>query len=280
MRRTYISPEFNYNRVFGTFNMREESTFFGSKMLEIEDNLNLHNQGIIYYQNSNSEQIDLSIENSLTPIVYSTSDDKKNNHTLVIDDSQSDSQRNTQTRYILNINLSIILRNFLFATLKQYRTFEGIRNNMCYSGDINTSIKEYIEKNVVDRYRFEKTVPDFMIGFFTNFRYKKWTAGFSVRTEIGRYVYNNINSSRGFYSSIPSQDFLTNLNYNAETLADIAKPVLSGTQVIIQFKDDEGKSVGVQVSVDSFSTKADLNKMLQEFLADRFDSEDDPNQIY
>lgn len=30
-------------------------------------------------------------------------------------------------------------------------------------------------------------------------------------------------------------DALTNLNYNAETLADIAKPVLSGTQVIIQF---------------------------------------------
>jgi ribosome assembly protein 4 len=75
-------------------------------------------------------------------------------------------------------------------------------------------------------------------------------------------------------------DGLTNLNYNAETLADIAKPILSGTQVIIQFKDDEGQSVGVQVSVDSFSTKADLNKMLQEFLADRFDSEDDPNQIY
>lgn len=65
-----------------------------------------------------------------------------------------------------------------------------------------------------DRYRFEKTVPDFMIGFFTNFKYKKWSAGFSVRTEIGRYVYNNINSSRGFYSSVPSQDFLTNLNYN------------------------------------------------------------------
>jgi hypothetical protein len=156
MRRTYISPEFNYNRVFGTFNMREESTFFGSKMLEIEDSLDLHNQGIIYYQSSNFEQIDISIETSLTPIVYSTSDDKKINHTLIIDDSQSDSQRNTQTRYIMNIDLKTILKNFLFATLKQYRTFEGVRNNMCYSGDINTSIKDYIEKNIVDRYKFER----------------------------------------------------------------------------------------------------------------------------
>jgi hypothetical protein len=156
MRRTYISPEFNYNRVFGTFNMREESTFFGSKMLEIEDTLNLHNQGIIYYQNSNSEQIDISIETSLTPIVYSINDDKKINHTLIIDDSQSESQRNTQTRYIMNIDLKIILKNFLFATLKQYRTFEGVRNKMCYSGDVNTSIKDYIEKNIVDRYKFDR----------------------------------------------------------------------------------------------------------------------------
>lgn len=156
MRRTYISPEFNYNRVFGTFNMREESTFFGSKMLEIEDSLSLHNQGIIYYQNSNSEQIDISIETSLTPIIYSTSDDKKINHTLIIDDSQSDSQRNTQTRYIMNIDLKTILKNFLFATLKQYRTFEGVRNNMCYSGDVNTSIKDYIEKNILDRYKFQR----------------------------------------------------------------------------------------------------------------------------
>ena len=70
MRRNYISPEFEYRKVFGTLNMKEESTFFGSKMLEIEDIIELHNQGIIYYQNSNNEQIDLDIERSLNPIVF------------------------------------------------------------------------------------------------------------------------------------------------------------------------------------------------------------------
>jgi hypothetical protein len=39
-----------------------------------------------------------------------------------------------------------------------------------------------------------------------------------------------------------------------------------GTQVVIQFKDDDGDNVGVQISVDSMSSKADLNKMLAEFL--------------
>jgi len=156
MRRNYISPEFNYNRVFGTFNTKEESTFFGSKMLEIEDLIDVHNQGIVYYQNSNSEQIDFSVETSLDPFVYSASDDKKNNHTITIDDSQRDSQRNTKTRYMMNIKLKTILSNFLFATLKKERTFEGVRNNMCYSGDVNKSIREYIEKNIIDRYSFDK----------------------------------------------------------------------------------------------------------------------------
>ncbi len=156
MRRTYISPEFEYNRVYGTFNMKEESSFFGSKMLEIEDMLDLNNQSIIYYQNLNKEQIDLEIETSLSPVVYSLSDDKKNNHTLALDDNQSESQRNSQTKYVMTIQLRTILENYLFATLKQYRTFEGVRNIMCSNNNVNFSIKEYISKNILDRYKFEK----------------------------------------------------------------------------------------------------------------------------
>lgn len=156
MRRSYISPEFEYQKVFGTFNMREESTFFSSKMLEIEDSLILDNQSVIYYQNLNKEQIDISIENSLPPIVYSLSEDKKNNHTLLIDDSQTTFEKNNLTKYKMEIKLRLILENYLFSVLKQYRTFEGVRNGMCYSRDVNASIRDYIEKNVIDRYKFDK----------------------------------------------------------------------------------------------------------------------------
>lgn len=156
MRRSYISPEFEYQKVFGTFNMREESTFFSSKMLEIEDSLILDNQSVIYYQNLNKEQIDISIENSLPPIVYSLSEDKKNNHTLLIDDSQTTFEKNNLTKYKMEIKLRLILENYLFSVLKQYRTFEGVRNGMCYSKDVNASIRDYIEKNVIDRYKFDK----------------------------------------------------------------------------------------------------------------------------
>jgi hypothetical protein len=156
MRRTYISPEFEYTKVFGTFNMKEESSFFGSKMLEIEDMIEVHNLGIIYYQTANKEQLDFEIESSLTPVVYSSADDKKANHTLVIDETQTSFQRDTKTRYILTIDLKTILTNYLFATLKQARTFEGVRNIMVSNGDIDFAIKEYIIKNVYDRYIFDK----------------------------------------------------------------------------------------------------------------------------
>ncbi len=156
MRRNYISLEFTYKPVFGTLNMREQSTFFSSKMIEIDDILEFHNQGLIYYQNGRKEQLDFDIEKSLAPVVYSVADDKKSNHQLIIDDSQSDSQRNNLTKYILTIDLKTLLNNFLFATLKQYRTFEGVRNNMCYTNDVSYSIKEYVTKNIVDRYKFSK----------------------------------------------------------------------------------------------------------------------------
>lgn len=156
MRRSYISPEYTYINVFGTYNMTEQSTFFGSKMLEIEDSIYIGDNNIIYYQNLENEQLDLLIENSLQPIVYNAGNDKKSNHTLTIDESQNQYQKDNQTRWIMNIDLSSILINYIFASLKQARTFEGVKNNMTIYNDVNISMKEYIIKNVVNRYKYSK----------------------------------------------------------------------------------------------------------------------------
>lgn len=156
MRRNYISPEFNYSRVFGTLNMVEESSFFGSKMLEIEDAISIDNQNLIYYETLQGEQIDVSIENSLQPNVVSCSDIKNENHTLLIDPNQSDFQRNGNTRYLMTVDSSKIFELFIFGTLKQYRTFEGVLNNMTFGNNVNLSIKEYIIKNIFDRYKFDR----------------------------------------------------------------------------------------------------------------------------
>ena len=155
MRRSYISPEYKYSLISGTFNMLEESTFFGAKMLEIEDKIDINTQDIIYYQKENGEQLDESVETELTSYVYSATTDKNNNHKLEIDKTQSKSQIETNTRWILTINLREILSNYIFATLKKYRTFERIKSDMTIYKNIDVAIKSYINMNVINRYRFK-----------------------------------------------------------------------------------------------------------------------------
>lgn len=154
MKRNYISPEFKYSPIFGTFNMEEESSYFGSKMLEIEDSIKIGSDSIIYYQNEKSEQLDLEREYDFPPILYNTVSDKKSNHVLNLDEFQTQLERNNYAKWVMTINIRSILRNYLFATLKNSRTFEGISNGMTINQNVDFSIKEYIERNVINRYTF------------------------------------------------------------------------------------------------------------------------------
>ena len=153
MRRNYISPEFDHKEVYGTYNMVEESNFFGAKMLEIEDSILINNQNIIYYQMPNGEQLDLSVENTLQSYVYSASSDKEKNHILTIDPTQTEYTKENLTNWTLDLNIKGMLANYLFGELKRWRTFEGIRTNMNSYNDVNTAINNYINFNVIDRYK-------------------------------------------------------------------------------------------------------------------------------
>jgi hypothetical protein len=156
MRRSYISPEYISKKVYGSFNMVEESNFFLSKMLDIEDKIYISKQDLIYYQNSNGEQLNFAIESSIASLVYSSNEDKLSNHTLIIDESQTQYQRDRNTKWIMTINLSTILKNYLFASMKKFRSFEGLKNNMTRNGDVNVALKNYIDSNVYNRYKFSK----------------------------------------------------------------------------------------------------------------------------
>jgi len=156
MRRTYISPEFVNNKVYGTYNMVEESNFFGAKMLDIEDSIYLSNIDIIWYQKLTGEQLDYSIESTLPSYSYSSNIDKGDNHTLIIDETQPKFQLDKNTRWILTIDLKSILSNYLFSILKKYRTFEGVRNDITLENDVNIAMRKYIEYNILNRYKISK----------------------------------------------------------------------------------------------------------------------------
>ena len=175
MRRNYISPEFVNSKIYGSFNSYEESNFFGSKMLEIEDLVDIIDQNIIYYQNSKNEQIDANVETAQNATIYSSSENKNQNHVLTIDDSQLDTQKKSNTRWLLDIDLKSILTEFVFANVKKERTFQSLTNDMVVSKDVNVFIRNYITNNVLDRYKLSNI--DLYVDYLDlksedNFQYK------------------------------------------------------------------------------------------------------------
>jgi hypothetical protein len=148
MKITHISPEFIYNRVYGTLSMKEKKSFFSSKLIKFDDTISIENQNIVYYQQTNHEQININSEILLGSVVYDASEDKKANSSLRLNPSNNS--------WILTINYGTILQNFIFATLKKWRTFEGVTNNITLNNDINTAINQYIKDNLLGIYELSK----------------------------------------------------------------------------------------------------------------------------
>jgi hypothetical protein len=156
MRRNYISPEFNKTNVNGTFNMVEESNFFSAKMLEIEDSILISNENIIWFQRPNGEQLDFDTETTMTPKTFSSSGTKLVNHKIYRDDTQTQYTLDNATKWIIDLDIQSILSTYIFAQMKNNRTFEGIKTSMTVFNNLDIALNKYIEFNVLNRYRMSK----------------------------------------------------------------------------------------------------------------------------
>jgi len=154
MKKKGISPEYIYNPVPGTLNMQENRSFFGSKIMYIEDDVILNNRDIVYYQQSNGEQINLIQELNLESYLYSISSDKLNNLQFGMDPDQTQQEMENKTKWVLEIDLKKVLKNYIFANIKNNRTFENVRNKDTYYKSVNEAINKYIDNNIINRYGY------------------------------------------------------------------------------------------------------------------------------
>ena len=56
--------------------------------------------------------------------------------------------------------------------------------------------------NIDDLYRYKSPDPDVFLGAYSNLIWKKWNAGFSLRANLGNYMYNNRFSNTGVQRNI------------------------------------------------------------------------------
>ncbi|MFI3248601.1 MAG: TonB-dependent receptor [Rikenellaceae bacterium] len=67
-----------------------------------------------------------------------------------------------------------------------------------------------------DRYFTGKSaLPDYYLGFSSEFSYKSWDLGFNMRANIGNYAFNEGVADNGSYYNFGNQGFLTNYNKTA-----------------------------------------------------------------
>ncbi|WP_302567448.1 SusC/RagA family TonB-linked outer membrane protein [Culturomica massiliensis] len=66
------------------------------------------------------------------------------------------------------------------------------------------------EINSDDLYRYKSPSPDWILGFSTSLRYKKWNLGMSFRANIGNYVYNGMAMNTGAWNTMSYNDYQLN----------------------------------------------------------------------
>ena len=67
-----------------------------------------------------------------------------------------------------------------------------------------------------DRYRYQSSNPKVYMGFSSNMAYRQFNLAFTLRSNVGNYVYNNVNSGLGVFN-VSSPTFLANVSADALT---------------------------------------------------------------
>lgn len=154
--------KFSTNTVPGTMNQKELRTFFGGKVMYLEDIISITDDTInfscvINDYNNGYQYFDVTTipDDWETYFSENLTDLKSNNQTISLMSQNSDIMLNN-TKWQIVINGSSILRDYLYFRLKEQRVFKMINANELYSNDITNAIYDYINKNIFSRYRLEK----------------------------------------------------------------------------------------------------------------------------
>lgn len=80
------------------------------------------------------------------------------------------------------------------------RPLEGVYADLDGDGEITDN----------DRYHTHSPSPDWILGFSTSLRYKKWTVSTSLRANIGGYIFNGMAMNTGAWETVSYNDYQLN----------------------------------------------------------------------
>lgn len=112
---------------------------------------------------------------------------------------------------------NLVLANMVGSPAYSFYVYEQV-----YDSNGNPIEGAYVDQNGdgqindQDLRIFHSGRPDWMLGLSSNLNYKNWDFGFSMRANIGNYLYNNVASNVGTYASTRGTNgFLVNIQADA-----------------------------------------------------------------
>ena len=234
MKSTLIIRKFNTTPTIGTRSAKEIKSFFGSKLIDIEDDITVNDISIQYSEvvdkvNIQNDHYQYFNKNALHPetvILKSLDDVKFENHSLDIYSPVEVVHSNFE--WILTIDAKNILREYLFLRMKESRVFKCVRTTDVVGMNINSYIYDYIDNNVLNRYNI--SVLDFYAQYLN---IVKDTTMFTNKQTLKKPNFNknvfNINN-RIKDVNIVTPDYLNNLG--------TVKIIFNQTKSVNQYKFD------------------------------------------
>ena len=214
MKDSLMLKKYKVEDVSGSYNLTEEKTYFGTKIMDIEDYINITDKSIQYYdlniigtplEEINNgyqyQELNKTIE-SVT--IFDVVDIKNSNHKIEKTLQKLQSEINN-THWEIKIDIKSILRQYLFGKIKEIRTFKSMMNTSFINKNINNSIYEYIDKNLLDRYELDKielyvkyiNIKDNVI--YSNLVIKQYDPLFNQSIELDEYKVRNTNLKLDLY---------------------------------------------------------------------------------
>lgn len=103
-----------------------------------------------------------------------------------------------------------------------------------------------------DLYRYNKPMPDYIFGFSTSVRYKKWNLSTSLRSYLNNYVYNGMSMNSGAFGT---------MSYNAYQLNNLNKSYLETGFYSRQYLSDYYVENASFLRMDNLSLNYNLGKV-------------------
>lgn len=161
MRKDGIVRDFKNAPVYGAYVMREKTNFLCGKMMDIEDTVR------ITYPYTYDELLGLialgaageSMAKSASN--YSYDELKKKYITVKADPAQATQDANANTRWIFEFDSKSLLRDYLYNeifTINPASPFKQIPLEQTPANNVSTLCKDYIDANVMDRYRLKEFI--------------------------------------------------------------------------------------------------------------------------